>query len=240
MSALRRFLRSVPGVLPAVRWLRRNLDSQERMIHAPSTRPGSLMLQPRPDTWLDRYPQLFAALASRLDHLPEPRILSFGCSTGQEVRSLRRHIPRAIITGMDINPRSVAEARRADPNPLSRYVVAEKPDPDERYDAILGMAVFRNGLLEAGRPDNCASILSFARFSEGIARLDECLEQGGWLALYNGHFRFSDTRTAQSYACDSFRMTDHPPLTILYGPDDFLLEAASYDEVLFQKVKTSL
>ena len=100
------------------------------------------------------------------------------------------------------------------------------------------MAVFRHGVLEEKRPDNCASILSFARFSEGISMLDCGLEPDGWLAMYNGHFRFSDTLVANGYAVDSFRMADQPPLDLLYGPDNCRLEEQSYDEVLFRKLRS--
>jgi len=146
-------------------------------------------------------------------------------------------MPHATITGIDINPDAIAQARRADPSALSHYLVAGQLDPGERYDAILALAVFRHGLIEATSPECCGGILSFARFADGVARLDQCLEPDGWLALYNGHFRFADTCTAERYAVDAFRMTDHPPMTLLYGSDDLLIEGASDDEVLFRKLK---
>ena len=40
------------------------------------------------------------ALAERLAGLPEPRILSFGCSSEVEVRALRSRLPQARITGI--------------------------------------------------------------------------------------------------------------------------------------------
>lgn len=238
LKRIRWILDAVPGALTMARWLRRNLDAELRTIHALSRAQGNLMFQTRPDTWEDRYPQLFAALANRLAHIAEPRILSFGCSNGAEVRSLRRYLPHALITGVDINPRCIARAQRADKNPLSRYLVAGKPDQNERYHAILAMAVFRHGVLETKQPDNCESILSFARFSEGISMLDRCLEPDGWLAIYNGHFRFTDTLVANGYAVDSFRMTDQPPLDLLYGPDNCRLTGRSYGEVLFRKLRS--
>ena len=70
------------------------------------------LLQPWPVTAPDRHPALFALAAERLAGTAEPRILSFGCSTGEEPITLARYLPQARIDGLDINPRNVAEARR--------------------------------------------------------------------------------------------------------------------------------
>ena len=67
--------------------------------------------QTAPYTWLDRYPELFD-LAARL--APDARrILSFGCSTGEELVSLRRRFPEAEIVGAEINPRIARRSARS-------------------------------------------------------------------------------------------------------------------------------
>ena len=225
----------IPGAIPLARLLRRWIDPDLRMVHALRRSQRDHLFQPFTTTSENRYPQLFTALAERLAHLPQPRILSFGCSSGEEVRALRRYLPHALITGIDINPRVLELARQADNHPLSRYVLADRPDPSERYDAVLAMAVFRHGDLEAERPESCAAILPFARFAEGIARLDAVLEPGGWLALWNAHFRFIDTPVADGYLIDPFRMSqraDHGPL---YGPDDSKIAEPGQGDALFRK-----
>lgn len=220
----------------AGRWLHRQLSPDLRAIEwLKHTHPG-LLLQPFGTTSEDRYPQLFDALAERLAHLPSPRILSFGCSTGEEVRALRARIPTAQITGIDLNPRSLAIARKKDGNPLSLYRLAGAPLPGDCFDAVLAMAVFRHGELEAEQPEDCTAVMPFVRFSEGTALLDACLERGGWLALYNSHFRFTDTPTAAGYASDPLRMTDHRPRDLLYGPDNQRLVGVTDDTVLFRKL----
>ena len=65
---------------------------------------GSRVHQTSPDTSEDRYPVLFD-LASKLAPDAE-RILSFGCSTGEELQAIRRRFPDAEIVGAEINPRS--------------------------------------------------------------------------------------------------------------------------------------
>ena len=66
--------------------------------------------QPFNFTRADRYPWPFAFAR---DQLPaNANILSFGCSTGEEIISLKAYLPSAHIRGQDIDPRNVAIARR--------------------------------------------------------------------------------------------------------------------------------
>lgn len=232
---LRGVARRVPGALALGRLVRRTLDPHLREIHRLQQDEAEQVLQPFPDTFEERYPQLFDALAQRLAHVPRPRILSFGCSSGAEVRALRRRMPDARIVGLDLNRRMIAAARAADSHPLSDYRQAGSPHPEERFDAVLAMAVLRHGKLEAERPNSCAAVLPFARFAETIARLDQHIVPGGSLALYHAHFRFRDTATAAGYSIDPLRMSDYPPQTLLYGPDDRLLVGMAEPAVLFRK-----
>ena len=234
-AVARRFAGRIPGAMPLGRLVRRLLDPGLREIDRLRRQEATRILQPFPDTFEERYPQLFDALAERLRHVPEPRILSFGCSSGAEVRSLRRRLPQARIVGLDLNRRMIAQARAADPDPRSDYRLADAPLPGEAFDAVLAMAVLRHGVLEADRPASCAAVLPFARFAETIARLDRHVAPGGWLALYHAHFRFRDTPVAPHYAADPLRMSDHAPQTLLYGPDDRLLVGAVEPAVLFRK-----
>lgn len=215
------------------RWARRMTDPELRTIgRLIRTRRGQLF-QPYPDTLEDRYPALFDALAERLADLPSPRILSFGCSSGEEVRALRRRLPQARITGVDINPRTLAKARRADSNPLSHY--CSTANPADRYDAILALAVFRHGALEADRPENCSAILPFAQVEQGIAALDACLVPGGWLTIHNSHFRFKDTSASVHFDPVPIDLPDVWPTEVLYGTDNIRIAVAELLPVLFQK-----
>ena len=87
---LRRLARRLPGALAASRWLHRRIDPELRTIERLRRFAPAALLQPFPDTFDDRYPELFAALADRLQGIERPCVLSFGCSDGAELRSLRR------------------------------------------------------------------------------------------------------------------------------------------------------
>ena len=74
--------------------------------------PGQF--QPYRYTLPDRYPWLFQFAARELADRPDLRILSFGCSRGEEVFSLRRYFPTASIKGIDARPRNIARAVRSE------------------------------------------------------------------------------------------------------------------------------
>lgn len=235
LEALRRIARHVPGGMAAGRWLHRRLDPELREIDRLRREEAGRLFQPFPDTWDDRYPELFDALAERLEGLKAPRILSFGCSSGAEVRALRHRMPSARIVGLDLNRRALASARRADPR--GDYRLASAPEAGERFDAVLALAVFRHGVLEAERPQSCTEILPFARFAEGLGALDAVLEPGGWLAICNAHFRLADSPLCSGYRADPLRLTNLPAdRGPLYGPDDRLIAGAGETDVLFTKL----
>ena len=232
-ARLRALLKQVPGARGLAQMLRRTLLPHHREIHRLRLREADRLLQPFPTTGENRYPELFDALARRLADLPAPRILSFGCSSGEEVRALRRRMPHARITGIDLNRRMIAKARLADPDHAGDYRCDGAPLPGEQFDAVLALAVFRHGDLEFHRPADCSAVLPFTRFEQGLAMLDSHLAPGGWLALYNQQFRLSDTALAPRYQADPLRL---PPLVLLYGPDNRRIDGQSESAPLFRKL----
>ena len=62
-------------------------------------------------TYMDRYPTIFSACRDYFDGKKDLKILSYGCSTGEEVLTLRRYFPDAHIIGADINKHSFAICR---------------------------------------------------------------------------------------------------------------------------------
>lgn len=236
---LRRIAARIPGAMGAGRALRRLIDPDLRTIGKLRREQAGALFQPFPTTFEDRYPELFDALAARLADIESPRVLSFGCADGAEVRSLRRWLPRAAITGIDINARAIAEARRQlarDPDPAIRFELAADVSGEaaQSYDAVLALAVFRHGELERDQPEDCAEIMPFARFAEGVAMLDRIVKPGGWLVIWNSHFRMADTPLAPAYAGQTLPWSEDAPMVLHYGPDNLRSEQP-YAEVLFRK-----
>ncbi|MEI4884199.1 class I SAM-dependent methyltransferase, partial [Klebsiella pneumoniae] len=78
---------------------------------------------------------------------PEVRILSFGCSTGEEVLTLRRYFPHASIVGAELNRRSLTICERLNVDDriqftFSRHDLIARHGP---FDAVFCMAVLQRG-----------------------------------------------------------------------------------------------
>jgi len=160
--------------------------------------------QPFATTAFNRHPKLFAWLAAALRRNPAPRILSFGCSTGEEVLTLRAHFRGATIRGLDVHPLNiqVCERRlRAAPDAGLSYRLAGHADdePAEHYDLILAMSVFRHGGLETTRLPRCDALIRFADVERVLGGLARCLRPGGLLVLTRSNFHLADTRFGHQF-----------------------------------------
>ena len=97
-------LKKVPGLIPLVRLCRILVSPSYRSEWLlKRSRPNNLF-QPYRQTKPDRHPAIFAFVRERLSTNAIPRLMSFGCSTGEEAFTLRRYFPQAEIVGVDINP----------------------------------------------------------------------------------------------------------------------------------------
>ncbi|HVX41312.1 MAG TPA: class I SAM-dependent methyltransferase, partial [Gemmatimonadaceae bacterium] len=100
--------------------------------------PGTF--QPSNHTVPNRYPVIFRRAAHALQDRKQPRILSFGCSVGDELFSLRAYFPDAFITGIDINRWNVVLCRIRLARARDRRIrvavgSSTTSEPAESYDA---------------------------------------------------------------------------------------------------------
>ena len=196
--------------------------------------------QPYGETFENRYPKIFALVRDRLKEHSSPNILSFGCATGEEVFTLRRYFPTAAITGVDINPTSIALARKrlaAAPDPRIQFVegASAANEAPGSYDAIFCMAVLRDGRLGSA-PPRCDHLLRFADFERTIGDFARALKPGGLLSIRHSNFRLTDTASAAEF--ETVLSRSHLPrgrITPVYGPDDRLIEGASAADCVFMK-----
>jgi hypothetical protein len=152
--------------------------------------------QTTPFTAADRYPELFD-MAARL--APEAkRILSFGCSTGEELDALRRRFPLAEIVGAEINARC-------------RRIAAQRTGPDRRikvvppsriegpFDIIFALAVFQREPHKINETDtqDISSHYPFARFDAALSDLVGRLSRGGLLCVSNSQYRVEDSSVSR-------------------------------------------
>ena len=223
-------------------WFLASTRQSRRSLLAQLARPANLF-QPHIDTAPDRYPAVFALLADEIGGRPGARVLSFGCSNGDEVFSLRRYLPRARVRGLDINWANVRECRarqRACGDPMVSFARAGSADqePAEAYDAVLAMAVLRHGDLSDGDRESCAGVISFEAFEATVTGLARCVKPGGLLLIEHSNFRFTDTAVSAGFRAAVNRprgKVDHR--TPLYGPDNRRLEAPAVVTVGFRKLE---
>ncbi|MEW5769961.1 MAG: class I SAM-dependent methyltransferase [Pseudomonadota bacterium] len=156
---LKAALRKIPGLTWTVRLLRLLVSPRYRSIMRLQHEKPEGLFQPYGTTSSDRYPHIFAFVQDQLAGVTAPRLLSFGCSTGEEVFTLRQYFPRAEITGIDINAHSIAIcrkklARRRDAEIRFQQAHTPEAEPATHYDAVFCMAVLRHGELETTHTRN--------------------------------------------------------------------------------------
>jgi SAM-dependent methyltransferase len=175
-------------------------------------------------TALNRYPEIFAAAAAAAPHAK--RVLSFGCSTGEECVTLAEYFPAAQIVGTDINPLNLLRARKHQ-NRRIRFVFAR--------DRILGGfggfdVVFCMAVLRTPKKRRIGQYYPFDRFAERARFLESLVKAGGLLVIHNATYRFSDTRPRFIY--------DRLPLATahdkVYLPDG--MTETTPDGCMFRKV----
>jgi len=204
--------------------------------------PPTGAFQPFNDTAADRYPRLFQFVQSELGAGNALDILSFGCSTGEEVFTLRRYFPRAAIRGIDINPRNIAICRRrlraaADAKLSFAIANSTRAEPAAAYDAIFCMTVLCHGDLALPGIPRCDHLIRFAEFAGVVADFQRCLKPGGLLILAHSNFRLRDASAAAGF--DTVLSIERPEAAkgrSIFGPDNRLIEeAAPKLDVVFRK-----
>jgi SAM-dependent methyltransferase len=191
----------------------------------------------------DRYPWLFEFAASQLGAQRPLSILSFGCSRGAEVFSLRKYFPRAVLKGIDVNPRNIARClarvRAEKPTSITFATAAStEGEPTGSYDAIFCLAVLVSGDLTTSGAQRCDPVFHFERFDRQVADFARCLKPGGLLVLHTTNFRFCDTSVARDFAVVLEADPAHLAPDVLFDRDNRLMpgERQRYRAVAFQKL----
>ncbi|MEO5641662.1 MAG: class I SAM-dependent methyltransferase [Sphingomicrobium sp.] len=188
-------LPDIGGFLSSFFRIARSLTSATgRSVVWTRLRHGRALHQTATTTAPDRYPDLFAALVCLLP--PDADILSFGCSTGEELLTLRRLMPMAHIVGVEINPRARRIATRATAGDPRITVAAALPDG--QFDAVLALAVLQREPIRIARDAvrDLRHHYPFARFDAVLTTLVDRLRPGGVLAVLHAHYRVEDGRVA--------------------------------------------
>ncbi|WP_232628788.1 class I SAM-dependent methyltransferase [Methylobacterium sp. Leaf118] len=126
------------------------------------------------------------------------KILSFGCSVGDEVGTLLCYFPKSEIYACDIDKRLVAICRRSfiSGGPAEVFFSNEKNIAAHGpYDLIVASAV----LCRNPAPKNYAEEFPFSRFDTILSFFDAHLRGGGIIAIPNTGYLFSESSICKDY-----------------------------------------
>lgn len=154
-------------------------------------------------TQMNRYPLIFSACRDYFGNKSDLKILSYGCSTGEEVLTLREYFPNAFIVGAEINPQALAKCGELEIDSRITFVhssmnVIKRLGP---FDAIFCMAVLQrtpHRVIDENIT-NLGRIYPFSKFEAQIDELDQCLHNDGLLIIHHTQYLLADTSVGSRY-----------------------------------------
>jgi SAM-dependent methyltransferase len=197
--------------------------------------------QPFNQTATDRYPVIFGFVRDTLGADRDVRLLSFGCSTGEEVCALRRHFPRAFIKGIDINAGNIAAClrklrRHPDLGAAFEHASSTRAEVSQAYDAIFCMAVMRDGRLARSGVARCDHLIRFEDFAHMVEDFHRCLKPGGLLVIRHSNFRLCDAPVGARFEPIFRRAVSPRGATPIFGPDNRLMPGVQYPDTVFRRM----
>lgn len=165
-------------------------------------RGGLGLAQLHKGTSFDRYPEIFRTAQARVAQKSGPglngsslRILSFGCSDGDEMDTIRAYFPDAQIFGCDID---LDAAKSRDRLP-GRVFLSTRDNVLEHgpYDVIFACSVLCRHPLP--RNKTVPDLFPFTEFVDLATWIDDALAGDGLFCLYNGSYLFEELPFASAY-----------------------------------------
>jgi len=137
-----------------------------------------------------------------LKGIPHPKILSFGCSTGEELHSIKKYISSADIVGVDINQRAIRIAKKRNPGGAFRYFhsLDNAWKVEAHYDCIFALAVFQKTEHRDPNRKTALDSFTFNKFEEMVVQLDSMLKKKGLLIIEHSDYAFQDLQISEKYS----------------------------------------
>jgi hypothetical protein len=143
---------------------------------------------------MDRYPKIFNFLSE--NYQDSLKILSFGCSSGEECFSLRKYFLKSKIFGVDANDEILKEAIK---NNNDNNIYFDNSIMNiESVDMIFAMSVFCKHPESFDLLKN--TVYNFKDYNEEVKKLDSKLNKNGIFINYNSNYFFSDTDVYYKYS----------------------------------------
>lgn len=177
-------------------------------------------------TQYNRHVDIFRELT---EIIPMPsRILSFGCSTGEECKSLHKlYFPNSKIVGLDITESIIQENIKNNKFKKVEYF-SNLQQITEKFNLIFAMSVLCRW------PERSTKKYTFQTFSDTIKTIDSLLEKGGYICIYNSKYIFPETETFKKYRIIDTRHKETGYVTKYFMNGGRIF---NYPYFLFQKIE---
>jgi hypothetical protein len=143
-----------------------------------------------------RYETFFDSLCRSNVLSSAPRILIFGCSTGEEIRTVNHFWRDATVFACDIREDVLNVAASNNPNATIFVAAEDKLRSIGLFDLICANSVFcRNPLPKEG----ISKVIPFDRFDQYCTLLSGLTRRGGYLMMYNTNYFFQDSTAAAEF-----------------------------------------
>jgi protein-L-isoaspartate O-methyltransferase len=194
-------------------------------------------IQQNTNTEYNRYEEVFTSVKSQKLH--PKTILSFGCSTGEEVQTLAEiWFPMSTVIGVDINEKCLEEAQEKVKHLENAIILYSNKDNIEQhapYDIIFAMSVLCSWPQSKDLRD-ISSVFPFSDFERHVDFLAKQLSTGGIMVIWNSSFKFTDTVTAEGFNIINDNKVARSGFVKKFDKNNIESSNQEYPYFIFQKV----
>jgi hypothetical protein len=203
---------------------------------------NDLQVQISNTTKADRYPKVFRTVVevTTASGMTAPRILSYGCSTGEEASTLAtKYFPQSEVFGVDVSADALAEAKaNYGDNPRIRFEMSTEETLSKAglFDVIFAMSVLCRWP-QSRKVDNVASMFPFEVFEKQAVLLDGLVKPGGILIIYNANYSFLQSDASRGYDLIAHPRIDTCGFVKRFDKSGEFLDGAVATDCIYQKAK---
>lgn len=184
-------------------------------------------------TAYNRYPIIFNE-CSKLSDEKNLNILSFGCSTGEEILTLKEiYFPFSEIYGVEINEENI----KACYNKIEKKYIMNYDQfltDDKKFDFIFAMSCLCKWE-DTYHTESSQKIYPFQNFEFITKVLDSKLKTNGFIVIYNSNYIFEDTCIFTKYEKISNSLINESGFVHKFNKNNEKIYNCNYNGVIFRK-----
>lgn len=215
-------------------------DKEFRAVFGMTVFKGGKVHQTTPLTCMDRYPVIFSACRDYFKGVNNIKILSYGCSTGEEVLTLRKYFKDANIIGAEINKNSLQICRNLKVDNKIKFIDSNEKDIRKcgKYDLIFCVAVLQRtpDTITRQGVKSLKKIYPFEKFENQVIELDSYLKKGGLMVIHFSQYSFMDVNISSKYkALGNYNQDDYA--SVIFDRNSNLIEKPISRNSIFIKLE---